>query len=333
MFQNQTILITGGTGSWANELIRQLVTCQPKEIRIFSRNELSQIKLQRLYKNEKSLKFIIGDIRDYNAVKEASKDVDYLFHLAALKHVPICEIQPQEAIKTNINGTQNVINASISQGIKKVINVSSDKAADPINIYGMTKAIGEKLMINANECSDFTRFVCIRGGNVMGTNGSIIPLFKNQIKTGQNVTITSPEMTRFFITLPQAINLLLNAAQNSVGGETFILNMKSCKIVDLAQVLIKKIGTGKVNVDNIGIRPGEKLHEVLISKHEATRTKILNKEYFIILPEHLSSNAYTLNSERYGQLSNVKFIEYSSNSKLMSEQEIFRMLKVGGFIN
>jgi FlaA1/EpsC-like NDP-sugar epimerase len=205
MFNNARILITGGTGSWGQTLTQMLLEkYNVKEIIIFSRGELQQVLMQRKFKNEK-LKFVIGDIRDYESIKFATKKVDYIFHLAALKHVPICEDHPQEAIKTNINGTTNIVNASIENNVKKVIDVSTDKAVEPINSYGMTKAVGEKLIIQGNELSDYTKFVCIRGGNVMGSNGSVIPFFVEQIKTGGPITITDLRMTRFFLTLEEAI--------------------------------------------------------------------------------------------------------------------------------
>jgi UDP-N-acetylglucosamine 4,6-dehydratase len=167
--------VTGGTGSWGQELVRKLLLEQPKEIRIFSRNEFTQVRMQRDFQFNPKLKFIIGDIRDLEALDEACRNVDYLFHLAALKHVPVCEEQPDEALKTNVKGTENVIRASIRNQVKKVIDVSTDKAVNPINFYGMTKALGEKLMIRANGLGTSTRFVCIRGGNVLGTNGSVVP--------------------------------------------------------------------------------------------------------------------------------------------------------------
>lgn len=266
MFKDQVILITGGTGSWGQELVRKLLAYEPKEIRILSRNEYTQVLMGRTFSNYPSIKYIIGDVRDYLAVEEACKGVDLLFHLAALKHVPICEDQPEEAIKTNITGTENIIRASIKQGVKKVIDVSTDKAADPINLYGMTKAVGEKLMVQANNRSKDTRFVCIRGGNVLGTNGSVVPYFKKLISEELNLTLTSKEMTRFFLTLSQAIDLLLKAATIAMGGEIFVIKMKACGIMDLAKVLVKNLAKGNIQIEEVGIRPGEKLHEVLITK-------------------------------------------------------------------
>ncbi len=189
MFEDKIILVTGGTGSWGNELTKQLLEKNPREIRIFSRNELLQVEMARRFDNDK-LNFIIGDVRDYDALNRACYGVDYIFHLAAMKHVPVCENLPQEAIKTNITGTTNLVNAAIENGIKKVIDVSSDKAVAPVNLYGMTKAVGEKIIIQANNIRSGCDFVCIRAGNVMGSNGSVIPLFIRQILDDAEIKIS-----------------------------------------------------------------------------------------------------------------------------------------------
>lgn len=328
MFRNSTILITGGTGSWGQELVRKLLTYQPKEIRIFSRNEYTQVLMNRAFAENTILRFIIGDIRDSVSLEEACIGVDYLFHLAALKHVPICENQPEEAIKTNITGTENVIRASIKSNIKKVIDVSTDKAADPINLYGMTKAIGEKLMIQANNKSDKTQFVCIRSGNVLGTNGSVVPFFKNLILSGQDVTLTTSDMTRFFLTLSEAINLLLQAAEVAVGGEIFVIKMKACRIVDLAKVMINNLAQTQVAMREIGIRQGEKRHEVLITKSESPYTYQYKKDHFVILPSH--PHEHLVN--QYGHLPKISFDLYHSNMNLMSPEEIEQILLGGGFL-
>ena len=207
MYEGKTILVTGGTGSWGQELTKKLLAQSPKEIRIFSRNEFLQVNMKRLFDHHEALKFVIGDVRDYQSVNDAMQNVDYVFHLAALKHVPVCEFQPGEALKTNVSGTENIIRASISNRVKKVIDVSTDKAVEPVNFYGMTKSFGEKLMIRANDNSDSTRFVCIRGGNVLGTNGSVVPIFKKQILENKDVTLTSKAMTRFFLSVSEAIDL------------------------------------------------------------------------------------------------------------------------------
>jgi UDP-N-acetylglucosamine 4,6-dehydratase/5-epimerase len=328
VFENKIILITGGTGSWGYELTRKLLKWKPKEIRIFSRNELAQVNMQRTFHDEASLKFIIGDVRDFQAVNEACKNTDFVFHLAALKHVPVCESQPLEAIKTNVYGTENIIRASIQQEVKKVIDVSTDKAVEPINLYGMTKAFGEKLMIQANDLSEKTRFVCIRGGNVLGTNGSVVPFFKKLISEGRDITLTSQEMTRFFLTVSQAIDLLIKASQETIGGETFVMKMRSCCIADMAQVLINNLAEENIKIKEIGIRPGEKLHEVLVSSYESKVTHYYNDNYYVILPTHPSKTLY----KHYKDYPIVTFQKYQSNDNLISLPEIEMLLKQGSFL-
>ena len=327
IFKNQVILITGGTGSWGNELTRQLLEKDPKKIIIYSRSELNQVNMSRKFNNSK-IKFIIGDIRDYNQVNKSFKGVDYIFHLAALKHVPICEEQPDEAIKTNIIGTQNVIEAAKQNKVKKVIDVSTDKAVDPFNFYGMTKAIGERLIINANIDSDTTKFVCIRGGNVLGTNGSVVPFFIDQIKKYKTISITDKKMTRYYITQEQAIHLLFKAAEESIGGETFVMKMPACKVIDLADVLIEEIGEKNVTIKEIGVRPGEKIHECLVSKHESPLSYKYDENYYVILPQVKIGDL----SKKYNDFEKVSFQEYSSNNLLMDKNQIKIILKNGKFI-
>lgn len=327
IFKDSVIFITGGTGSWGNELTKQLLEKNPKKIIVYSRSELQQVNMQRIFSNPK-IKFIIGDVRDYKQLVKSSIGVDYIFHLAALKHVPICEEQPDEAIKTNIVGTQNVIDAAKENKVKKVIDVSTDKAADPFNFYGMTKAVGERLIINANIDSDKTKFVCIRGGNVLGTNGSIVPFFIDQINRLKMILITDKEMTRYYMTIKEAIHLLFKATENSFGGETFVMKMPACKVLDLAEVLIEEVGNKNIPIKEIGIRPGEKIHECLISKNEVPFTYKYDENYYVILPQVKIDNL----EEKYKHLKKVSFKEYSSNEILMNKKEIKNMLKNGNFI-
>jgi UDP-N-acetylglucosamine 4,6-dehydratase/5-epimerase len=326
MFNNARILITGGTGSWGQTLTRMLLEkYNVKEIVVFSRGELQQVLMQRKF-NDKRIKYVIGDVRDYDSVRFATKNIDYIFHMAALKHVPVCEEHPQEAIKTNITGTSNIVNAAIENRVKKVIDVSTDKAVEPVNLYGMTKSVGEKLIIQANDLSDYTKFVCIRGGNVMGSNGSVIPYFIEQIKAGGPVTITDLEMTRFFLTLEEAISLLFKAAEDSIGGETFVMNMPACYIRDIASVLIDAYGSAKIK--EIGGRPGEKLDEMLISKHESPLSFCYDDNYFVILPSKSSAEL----TEKYKDLKKFTHQEFSSKTFIMNKNEIKEMLKKGKFI-
>ena len=326
IFDNARILITGGTGSWGQTLTRlMLEKHNPKEIIIFSRGELQQVLMQRKFKNPK-IKYIIGDVRDYEAVKFATRNVDYIFHMAALKHVPICEDQPQEAIKTNVTGTTNIVNAAIENCVKKVIDVSTDKAVEPLNLYGMTKAVGEKLIIQANDLTDHTKFVCVRGGNVMGSNGSVIPYFIEQIRNGGPVTITDLRMTRFFLTLEEAIGLLFKAAEESMGGETFVMNMPAAYIKDVADILIEEYGNA--DITEIGSKPGEKLDEMLISKHEAVMSYKYDDAYFVILPFNPKQDLV----DKYSNLEKFSQEEFSSKTFIMQHDAIKEMLKKGKFL-
>jgi len=314
---SKRILIVGGSGSWGNELARQLLLTTNDSITIFSRNEYQQVKMQRKFNNDR-LKFVIGDVRDYESVNLACYSVDIVFLLSALKHVPICEEQPDEAIKTNIIGTQNVIKACINQNVYRCIDVSSDKACSANTLYGATKFIGEKLIINANKYEK-TIFTCIRSGNVLGTNGSVVPLFIDQIKKNNQMTITDRLMTRYFLSLPEAINLLLTA-MNAPAGSLLVMKMPSCTIGDLAETLKDLYGDKNTSMQEIGIRPSEKKHETLISSEETPVCYIYNSDYYVIYPEKLG-------------LQKVKFKEYTSNNQiLLTKPEIKDMLDRGGFL-
>lgn len=326
MFNKKTIFISGATGSWGQTLTKMLLDrYDVKQIICFSRGELQQVLMQRKFKDPR-LKFVIGDVRDYDSVRFAMKEANIVFHLAALKHVPICEDHPQEAIKTNIIGTTNIVNAAIENKVDKVIDVSTDKAVEPLNLYGMTKSVGEKLIIQGNDLSNHTRLVCIRGGNVMGSNGSVIPYFIEQIKSGGPVTITDFEMTRFFLTLEEAIELLFKASEDSIGGETFVMNMPACYIRDIAEVLIEHYGPAEIK--EIGSKPGEKLDEMLISKHEALLSYCYDNNYYVILPTNYSQSMLN----HYGMLPKFQHTEFSSRTKLMNKDEIKKMLIKGKFI-
>lgn len=326
MFNGTRIFISGATGSWGQTLVYFLLKkYDVTEIICFSRGELQQVLMKRKF-NSGKLKFIIGDIRDYDSVKRATNNVDYIFHLAALKHVPVCEENVQETIKTNIDGTTNIVNAAIENNVKKVIYVSSDKAVEPINLYGMTKSVGEKCIIQANNLSDYTKFICVRGGNVMGSNGSVIPYFIDQIKSGGPLTITDKNMTRFFLSLEESIMLLFKASIDGIGGETFVINMSSCYIKDLVDVLMDVYG--KVDIVEIGIRPGEKLDEVLVSANESTLTFNYDENYYVILP----SQANKTLSDKYNGYSKFYHEKFASNTTLMNKTEIKTLLMKGNFI-
>lgn len=316
---NKVILITGGTGSWGHELTRQLLSLKsgPREIRIYTRGEHKQVSMKSEFNNKK-LKFIIGDVRDKNILNFAMKGVDTVFHLAALKHVPVCEDNPWEAVLTNIYGTQNIIEASIENGIDLVVDVSTDKAVDPYNLYGVTKACAEKLIINANKLDTKTKFVCIRGGNVIGTNGSVIPLFKKQIMENNKITITDPDMTRFLMSTQEAIGLIFNAIQNNSGGEVFVLRMPATTVEIISNAMIELFGTEKTKKIIIGPRQGEKKHEVLVSKNEAPFTSKDTSGYFTI---HPSFSNKSINKK-------MKLDEFTSETaKQLGKDELVKLLK------
>ena len=320
LFSNKKILIFGGSGSWGNELIKQLLQTNVKEIKSYARNEFNQVILKRKFLDNR-LKIVLGDIRDYNQVNLACKEIDIIFLLSAVKHVPLAEEFPMEAIKTNILGTENVIQASIVNKVKIVIDSSSDKACAANNLYGMTKAIGEKLILNGSNLSKETKFVAIRSGNVLGTNGSVVPLWIEQIKKCNKITITSKEMTRFFLTLSEAINLLFIAINSNINGGLFVVNMPACKIIDLAEVLIKYYGNKNTKVIETGIRQGEKIHEVLLSEEEAKNAYIYDKNYYVYFAD-----------ERKTKLKRYPYSKFASNTKLLNKEEIELMLRQGGFI-
>ena len=318
MFQGKIVLITGGSGSWGNELTTQLLNLGAGEIRIFSRGEAAQVQMQRKFKSFK-LTFIIGDVRDEEALTEACRGVDYIFHLAALKHVPICESYPQEAIKTNIEGTSNIIKAAVVNKVAKVIDVSTDKAVVPLNLYGMTKAVGEKLILHADTVNKNTRFSVVRGGNALGSNGSVVPFFIDQIKRFNKVVVTDERMTRYFLSLSEAVGLLLTATKADISGGIFVMKMPAFRIVDIAKVLIRYHGNSNTKIEFSRIRPGEKIHEVLVSSYEAPRTTVYGKNYYLI-------------NEVQFKAPMLDFIEYASNTKLSGDREIEKLLKEGNYI-
>lgn len=277
----KTILITGGTGSFGKEFVKKILKNYKKinKLIIFSRDEWKQNEMSKEISQTKfpCIRYFLGDVRDYDRVKRAFKGVDLVIHAAALKQVPAAEYNPIEFIKTNIFGAQNIIEAAIEQNVKKVIALSTDKAAAPINLYGATKLCSDKLFIAANNYSGKSIFSVCRYGNVMGTRGSVIPLFLEQAKNGF-VTLTDKNMTRFNITLEESVNLVIYAINNSMGKEIFVPKIPSYKLTDLAKAI-----DGKVKFKTIGIRPGEKIHEEMITADDSMNT-IENQKYYLILP-------------------------------------------------
>ncbi|CAH8767397.1 SDR family NAD(P)-dependent oxidoreductase [Paenibacillus dendritiformis] len=299
-FSGKKILIIGGTGTIGTGLLERLLACSPAVIRVFSRDEYKQFKLQQEYKEYSNIRYLIGDVRDYPRVVRAMEDIDYVFHAAAMKHVPACEYNPFEAVQTNIIGTQNVIQASLECGVSKVIFTSTDKAIAPTNTYGASKLMAERL-ISAAQYQAGTKetvFAAVRFGNVMGSRGSVIPLFVKQIREYRKITLTSKEMSRFMMTLDQAVRLMLRAMELALGGEVFVLKMPVINILDLAEVLIQEVSTAlcfsqsDVIIEEIGVRAGEKMYEELVSKEEAALALEI-PEMFIIPSPYLKKNNYT----------------------------------------
>lgn len=280
ILEKKTILVTGGTGSFGKKFTEIALKYQnPKVIRIFSRDELKQFEMQQQF-NDERLRFFIGDVRDKDRLLRAMSDVDIVIHAAALKQVPSCEYNPFEAIKTNILGAQNVVDAAIDDEVEKVVFLSSDKAVNPINLYGATKLCAEKLFIQGNAYvgRGRTRISVIRYGNVVGSRGSVAPLFKSQKEKGI-LTLTDERMTRFWLTQEEAIDFIIGCIERMQGGEVFIPKIPSIKITDLAQIIAPK-----AKIEKIGIRPGEKINEVLLTPEEARHSRETD-EYFIIGPE------------------------------------------------
>lgn len=306
MFKNKILLITGGTGSFGNAVMKRFLDTDIKEIRIFSRDEKKQDDMRKLYKNDK-LKFYIGDVRDLSSVKNAMHGVDYIFHAAALKQVPSCEFFPMEAVKTNVIGTDNVLTAAIEYGVKKVICLSTDKAAYPINAMGISKAMMEKVFVaKSRTVSPDRTLICgTRYGNVMASRGSVIPLFIEQIKSGQPLTVTDPNMTRFLMSLDEAVELVVFAFQNAQSGDIMVQKSPASTIRDLAQA-VKELFNADNEIKIIGTRHGEKLYETLLTKEEYIHAEDMGNFY------RVPADKRDLNYDKY-------FVE--GNEKLSTEDE------------
>jgi len=334
ILEGKRVLITGGTGSLGKVLIRRLLSGElgnPKKLIVFSRDEAKQhfMRLDYLkkkaatdeiiYQNaERVLEFRIGDVRDYGSIASNLRDVDVVINAAALKQVPTCEYFPYQAVMTNIGGPENIVRAiqELQLPVDTVVGVSTDKAAKPVNVMGMTKAIQERIFLQGNLRCPQTRFLCVRYGNVLASRGSVIPLFHEQIKAGGPVTITSPEMTRFLLSLDKAVDTIFAALRFGNRGETFIPRVASAKVIDVAKVLIED---RPVEIKVTGTRPGEKMHEILVSEEERARTVEVDKYYAIqsILPEIQS---------RLGKETPLQG-EYSSSVDLMSFEELDKFLR------
>ena len=324
VLDKKNILITGGTGSFGYQILKELVDYSPKSIRIFSRDEDKQNTMKQEIQNQKIskiTKFIIGDVRDYDSLLTACKDVDVVFHAAALKQVPTVELYPFEAVKTNIIGSHNLVRATIARNVKHVIAVSTDKAVKPVNAMGMTKALQEKIFRSEQYEEYNTIFCSVRYGNVLGSRGSVIPLWDKRINKGKPLPVTHPDMTRFLLTLHDAIQLVFYALKNSKGGEIFVKKAPSAKIIDLAKAYAELITKKKdYPIEFVGIRPGEKLHEILISEEEM-RFAVEEKDHFIIKLEKYEFDKTSTTKK-------IDFEEYVSDSvKYMTIKELKETMK------
>lgn len=321
--EDKTILLTGGTGSFGQKFSEIILNeFNPKSLRIYSRGELLQMQMEQHF-NDDRLRFFIGDVRDLGRLNRAMCGVDIVVHAAALKHVPACEYNPLEAVKTNIEGTANVVNAAIDNGIEKVMVISTDKAVHPVNLYGATKMVAEKLAIQGNSYSGEknTKISCVRYGNVIGSRGSVIPVFKEQMKSGM-ISITDARMTRFWITLDQGVRFVTRCIENMQGGEIFIPKIPSMKLMDLAEAIAPHIPKKFT-----GIRPGEKLHEVLITEDEA-RHAVEYDLHFVIEPEHKFWKSFqgpggkTLSGDyRYDSCSNTDWLSIEKLRAIVADKE------------
>ncbi|WP_130891097.1 polysaccharide biosynthesis protein [Fusobacterium ulcerans] len=325
MFKDKVLLITGGTGSFGNAVLRRFLKTDIGEIRIFSRDEKKQDDMRKIYNNPK-LKFYIGDVRDYNSVMDVMRGVDFVFHAAALKQVPSCEFYPVQAVYTNVLGTENVLNAAIASKVKKVVCLSTDKAAYPINAMGMSKALMEKVIVakGRNLKDDETTICLTRYGNVMASRGSVIPLFIDQVRNGKPITITDPSMTRFMMSLDQAVDLVLFAFKNGKNGDLFIQKSPAATIEVLAHAMKDILGKPEHEVKIIGTRHGEKLYEVLMTKEEKVRAIDMG-EYF-----RVPADGRDLNYSKYfedGQEVITQADEYNShNTYRLNEEELKKMI-------
>ena len=322
MFTNKNLLITGGTGSFGNAVLRRFLDSDLHEIRIFSRDEKKQDDMRKKFHNEK-LKFYIGDVRDFQSVMNAVRGVDFIYHAAALKQVPSCEFYPLEAVKTNVLGTENVLEAAVQAGVKRVVCLSTDKAVYPINAMGISKAMMEKVIVAKSRSSKDTVICATRYGNVMASRGSVIPLFTNQIRAGQPITITDPTMTRFMMTLDDAVDLVLFAFENGRTGEIFVQKAPAATIETLALAMTSLLDAPGHPINIIGTRHGEKLFEALLSREEMVAAQDLGDHYRI--PPDLRDLNYGKYFEQ-GEISISEATEYTSQNTTRLDVEGMKAL-------
>ena len=322
MFSNKILLISGGTGSFGNAVLRRFVDSDLKEIRIFSRDEKKQDDMRRKYRSDK-LKFYIGDVRDVQSVTNAVRGVNFIYHAAALKQVPSCEFYPLEAVKTNVLGTENVLEAAVQAGVERVVCLSTDKAVYPINAMGISKAMMEKVIVAKSRSSNNTVICGTRYGNVMASRGSVIPLFVNQIRGGQSITITDPAMTRFMMTLDDAVDLVLFAFEHGRQGEIFVQKAPAATIETLAKALVRLLGVPNHPINLIGTRHGEKLFEALLSREEMAAAEDLGAYYRV--PPDLRDLNYAKYFEQ-GETKISEAVEYTSHNTTRLDVESMQAL-------
>jgi UDP-N-acetylglucosamine 4,6-dehydratase/5-epimerase len=319
MFQGKKILITGGTGSLGQALTKRLLSMNVNTIRIFSRNESKQIEMESKF-NDKRLRFFLGDVRDLERLKRAMEGVDYVFHAAALKHVPKIEYNPFEAIKTNVIGSQNVIDACLEEGVEKAVCIGTDKAVSPLNTYGATKLLMEKLFVTANNYLNPerhpTKFIAVRYGNVLGSSGSVVPIFIKQANEKQKITITDPKMTRFSVTMDEALDFILESTELGLGSEVFVPKLRAYSILDVKDAIMELLG--KTEEETVGIRLGEKLHEVLINEYEIGYTWEMDDKYIIV---------NTLDNEIIKKREYSSTISYTKNMQIYSSDKVEKINK------
>jgi UDP-N-acetylglucosamine 4,6-dehydratase len=330
LFGSNRILITGGTGSFGKMIVKELVRRNVKEIIIFSRDEKKQYDMRFEFYDQPNLKFVIGDVRNKYSLRRVARNVDIIYHAAALKQVPSCEENVFQAVETNIIGAQNIVDIALEANVKKVIAISTDKAVEPVNVMGMSKAIQERIITNANNFRNGkdTIFACVRYGNVLGSRGSVVPVFKWLITQGRPLTLTDERMTRFILTLDEAIKLVMTATEIMVGGEIFIPEIPSHSIKELAEVFVEGDDVVNKEIRITGIRPGEKIHETLISPTESLRT-LKHEDTYIILPQiHIDAI-----EKNYPDYYNKDIFRYSSeNARMLSKQQLRELLRKDSWI-
>ncbi len=327
-FEGKVVLITGGTGFLGRHLVRRILKEKPKAIRIFSRDEVKHYKVQQYFGDDPRLRFLLGDVRDYERLRRATRGCDIVIHAAALKRIDMIEYNVSESIKTNILGTLNLVDACIENDVQRVVFISSDKACEPVNSYGACKFVSERIIVESNYSKGgrHPRFICVRYGNVLSSTGSVIPFFVNKIKNNNKIPLTHKDMTRFIITSDQAVDLVFKAIQLGEGGEIFIPKLPSFKITQLIKSLDKIYDTVS-EIEDVGIRPGEKIHELMINESEISYTHEF-EDYFIIMSQIQKYTEIELPYLKEGKKLSVKDIqEYSSKDNCVSDEEVEEIVR------